>query len=143
MEVISQLKGDENVKEYFKNVVKILDANKNIGSQRSIDMLKDLSQGLNDDYFIDNVEENYSTFWPEHDSQCPSLTKLFEILRKHLLNEPQGDGEESKAIIFVQERKTAKWLANIILKEEEFSKLEPRYFFFFFFFFFLLRIINL
>ena len=120
---IIETKDNERIIRILKRLINILDCNKRLGCLRSIGMLKDFvsaeMKNQNDPYLF----KSFSPFFDLDKTISSSFYKLCEILEENLL---EKDHDESRVLIFVKERFSAKWLAEQLAQHEIFSKFVPR-----------------
>lgn len=120
---ITETKSNERIIRILKRLINILDCNKRLGCLRSIGMLKDFvsteMKNENDSFLF----KSFSPFLDLDKTISSSFSKLCEILKENLL---EKDHDESRVLIFVKERFSAKWLAEQLAQNEIFSKFVPR-----------------
>ena len=104
----------------------ILDCNKKLGSSKSIDMLKTLISAATENKTEIEIDlKSYFSYFSEIEKELSSnVAALCQILKQNFTQEDQYD---SRALIFVKERYTAKWLSEQIAKDAFLSKFVPRF----------------
>lgn len=126
---VEKTETNEKMIKILKIMVNILDSNKRLGSLRSIEMLKHLAstEFNTNDLLSTNFNNKFSSFLNLDQKKITSSSFLLlcEILKENLLNK---DHDDSRVLIFVKERFSAKWLAEQLAHHEIFSKFIPRYY---------------
>lgn len=103
-------------------MMNVLDCNKRLGSSKSIDMLKALISSETDTKI--DLKSHFSYFFEVEKEISSNVITLCQILKDNFKKEDQYD---SRALIFVKERYTAKWLSEQLANDQFLSKFVPRF----------------
>lgn len=115
-------RNNESLITLLNKLMTILDCNKRLGSSKSIDLLKTLVSSENETQF--DLKSDFSFFLEIEKEVSSNVAVLCQILKDNFIQEDQYD---SRALVFVKERYTAKWLSEQLAKDDFLSKFVPRF----------------
>ena len=115
--------------DHLKMMIEIYFYNKKLGSQKSIPHLEVCQKWLN--HHFEPLAFLFSEFFEKfmtaekRNKKSSTIEILFKILKDHFISTNQMCSDE-RALVFVDERATSKWLAELLAADPYLSTFNPR-----------------